>query len=57
MVGSVRPTADEIRHVVHLVAEGKLDPVIHDVLPLEAASEAHRLMEERRQFGKVILVP
>lgn len=57
VVGSVRATADEIRHVVNLVAEGKLDPVIHDVLPLEAASEAHRLMEERRQFGKVILVP
>lgn len=57
VVGSVRATADEIRHVVNLVAEGKLDPVIHDALPLEQAREAHRLMEERRQFGKVILVP
>ncbi len=57
VVGSVRATADEIRHVVNLVAEGKLDPVIHDALPLEQAREAHRLIEERRQFGKVILVP
>jgi NADPH:quinone reductase-like Zn-dependent oxidoreductase len=57
LIGSVRATADETRHVVGLVAEGKLRAVVHAVLPLEQATEAHRVMEERRQFGKLILVP
>jgi NADPH:quinone reductase-like Zn-dependent oxidoreductase len=57
LIGSVRATADEIRHVVGLVAEGKLRPVVHAVLPLADAAEAHRVLEERRQYGKVILAP
>jgi NADPH:quinone reductase-like Zn-dependent oxidoreductase len=57
LIGSVRATADETRHVVDLVAEGKLRAVVHAVLPLEEAAEAHRVMEERGQFGKLILVP
>jgi NADPH:quinone reductase-like Zn-dependent oxidoreductase len=28
---------------------------VGQVLPLEAASEGHRLLEERRVFGKVVL--
>jgi NADPH:quinone reductase-like Zn-dependent oxidoreductase len=27
------------------------------VLPLREAREAHRLLEDRQQFGKVVLVP
>lgn len=57
LIGSVRATADEIRHVVDLVAEGRLRAVVHAVFPLEQAAQAHRVMEERRQFGKLILVP
>lgn len=57
LIGSVRASEDEIRHVVGLIAEGKLCPVVHAVLPLEEASEAHRILEERRQCGKLILAP
>jgi NADPH:quinone reductase-like Zn-dependent oxidoreductase len=57
LIGSVRATADEIRHVVGLVAEGALSPVLHEVFPLEDAADAHRVLEERRQYGKLILVP
>jgi NADPH:quinone reductase-like Zn-dependent oxidoreductase len=57
LVGSVRATADELRHVVSLAASGELQPVIHELFPLENAADAHRLMEERRQFGKLVLVP
>jgi NADPH2:quinone reductase len=57
LIGSVRATADEIRHVVGLVAEGKLRPVIHAVFPLDQAVEAHRVLEGRRQYGKLILAP
>jgi NADPH:quinone reductase-like Zn-dependent oxidoreductase len=57
LVGSVRATADEIGHCIDLVAQGKLAPVIHASLPLEEAGEAHRILEAREQFGKVVLVP
>jgi NADPH:quinone reductase-like Zn-dependent oxidoreductase len=57
LIGSVRATADEIRQVVNLVAEGKMRPVVHAVFPLEQAADAHRVLEERRQYGKLILVP
>jgi len=32
-----------------------LKPVIHTVLPLEEAQEAHRILENREAFGKVVL--
>jgi NADPH:quinone reductase-like Zn-dependent oxidoreductase len=57
LVGSVRATAEEIRHCIELVASGQLRPVIHETLPLEQAAEAHRILEAREQFGKVVLVP
>lgn len=38
-------------------ASGKFVPVIDRVLPLEKAAEAHGLLAERAQFGKVVLVP
>jgi NADPH:quinone reductase-like Zn-dependent oxidoreductase len=57
LIGSVRATADEIRHVVGLVADGKLSAVVHGVFPLAEAADAHRVLEERRQYGKLILAP
>lgn len=34
---------------------GRLCPVIHAVLPLEAAGDAHRLMQSSGHFGKIVL--
>jgi len=39
------------------IAKGDYDPVVDRTFPLEAAGEAHRYLEERRNFGKVVLVP
>ena len=36
---------------------GRLTPVVHHVLPLERASEAHRDMDNGSVFGRVVLVP
>ena len=36
-------------------AEGHLQPVIGDVLPMERAGDAYRLLLERKNFGKVVL--
>lgn len=57
LLGSVRGTRAEIQQVLKLTAEGKLKPVIHATYPLEGAAEAHRTLEERRQFGKLVLNP
>lgn len=38
-----------------LVEAGKLKPVVDQVLPLSEAPQAHQILEERRQVGKVVL--
>jgi NADPH:quinone reductase len=37
--------------------EGRLEVWIHRILPLEEAGHAHRLLESRQTFGKVLLEP
>jgi NADPH2:quinone reductase len=37
------------------VVEGKLQPVVGHVLPADQAPEAYKLLQERRNFGKVVL--
>jgi putative PIG3 family NAD(P)H quinone oxidoreductase len=39
-----------------LIADGHLRPVVHKVLPLEEAGEAHRILEDSEQIGKVLLL-
>ena len=39
----------------HSLAAGRLRPVIHTVLPLAEAAEAHRLMKASEHFGKIVL--
>lgn len=36
---------------------GELEPVVHAVLPLSDAAEAHRLLEADAAIGKVVLIP
>jgi len=37
--------------------EGKLRPIVGHQLPLAQAAEAHRLLLERKNFGKIVLSP
>jgi len=39
------------------LAEGKLRPIVGHQLPLAQAAEAHRLLIERKNFGKIVLLP
>lgn len=57
VIGCARATEPELRQVIELVGRGELTPVVSDRLPLGEAAAAHRLLEERRQFGKVLLRP
>jgi NADPH:quinone reductase len=42
-------------HVWPLLAARTVAPVIHEVLPLARAADAHRLMESSRHIGKIVL--
>jgi NADPH:quinone reductase-like Zn-dependent oxidoreductase len=43
--------------IMRLICEGKLQPVLDRSLPLKEARQAHEILEQRRQFGKVVLIP
>ena len=45
------------RDVLRLWEGGAVRPIVGAELPLEEAGEAHRLIEERKSTGKVVLVP
>jgi NADPH:quinone reductase-like Zn-dependent oxidoreductase len=57
ILGSTMGSRGELHRIVQLVGEGKLRPVVDRVLPLSEVREAHRVLEDREQFGKVVLRP
>jgi NADPH:quinone reductase-like Zn-dependent oxidoreductase len=57
ILGSTMAPKGDLYPILAHVAAGRLKPVIDRVMPLEQAAEAHRLLEERRPFGKIVLVP
>ena len=40
-----------------LIEDGTVQPVVSDVVPFDRAADAHRIIAERRNVGKVILTP
>lgn len=55
--GCGRSTRAIYAEVLGLLAAQQLKPVIHARLPLKQAAEAHRLMESRAIFGRIIMDP
>ena len=49
--------ADAVAEIVALWEAGSVRPLVGATFPLAQAGEAHRLIEERRSVGKVVLVP
>jgi NADPH:quinone reductase-like Zn-dependent oxidoreductase len=43
--------------LLELMADGTVAPVVSDAVPFSRAGEAHRIITERRNVGKVVLVP
>lgn len=56
IMGSALGTAAELRTLVNLAGQGKLEPIIDRTLPLERADAGHLLLENRKNFGKVVLI-
>lgn len=57
IMGSTMGTPGEFRAVMEHVFAGRIQPVIHTVLPLTDAAKAHELLESGAVFGKVVLTP
>ena len=57
ILGSTMGSSGELHRLVRRVGAGKLRPVVDRVRPLEQAAEAHRILEDREAFGKIILRP
>jgi len=57
VLGSTMGSKADLLAVLGHVAAGRLSPVVHSVLPLERAADAHAILEKREAFGKVVLEP
>lgn len=55
VLGSTMGSKADLLAVLGHVAAGRLEPIVHEVLPLARAADGHRILEERRAFGKVVL--
>jgi NADPH:quinone reductase-like Zn-dependent oxidoreductase len=55
--GSAQASRETMERLISLAGEGKLEPVIDRELPLEQVADAHRAIEARETFGKVVLRP
>jgi NADPH:quinone reductase-like Zn-dependent oxidoreductase len=57
LLGSFMGSKAELLEAMKFVAAGKIRGVVDRVLPLSEARQAHELIEDRAQFGKVVLKP
>lgn len=57
LVGSYGGTRQDLFEVLRAVQEGRLKAVIDEEFPLKDAAAAQSRMEDRAQFGKILLVP
>jgi NADPH:quinone reductase-like Zn-dependent oxidoreductase len=57
IIGSTMGSHQDYRDVMRLVFNGTVQPVIHQVMPLDRGVEAVEFLERGEQFGKIVLVP
>jgi NADPH2:quinone reductase len=57
VIGSTMGTPGEVDDVLELVWDGTFEPRIRETFPMSEAAEAHRLLEDREGFGKVVVIP
>ena len=56
ILGSTLASKARLFEIMAHVAAGRLRPVVHSTFPLAEAAAAHRLLESRAAFGKVVLL-
>lgn len=57
VIGCTMGNNKELEDGLKLLFDGKVRAIVGNTLPMQDASEAHRLLEARKVFGKVVLVP
>ena len=57
VLGSYMGAKHELLEVLKFFANGQLRAVVDRSMPLTEAAAAHRALEDRHQFGKVVLIP
>jgi NADPH:quinone reductase-like Zn-dependent oxidoreductase len=57
VLGSTMSSKADLLAVLSHIAAGRLEPVVYEKLPLERAADAHRILEDRAAFGKLVLEP
>lgn len=57
ILGSTMGRKGDLITIMKLIEQGMLKPAIDRVMPLAEVREAHRIVEEGKHFGKVVLVP
>lgn len=57
IMGVGRGSPDDMRELLKLLALGRVRTVIQQCFPLAQAVEAHRMLEDSRFFGKIVLNP
>ena len=57
ILGSTMGRKGDLITLMNLIGQGKLRPVIDQVLPLTEVRQAHQIVEEGRHFGKIVLIP
>lgn len=53
--GSFMGSLTEMKSVVRLAEQGKIEPVVDSVFPLDQAAAAQQRMLDRKNFGKIVL--
>jgi len=54
-MGTKREMIEVLKFFEKGVGSRQLQPVVDSVIPLAQATEAHKRMEERKNFGKIVL--
>ncbi|WP_432508059.1 zinc-binding dehydrogenase [Halorubrum ezzemoulense] len=57
VIGSTMATPGEVDDVLGLVWDGTFEPRVREVLPMSEAARAHEMIENREDFGKVVVRP
>lgn len=57
LLGSTMGSRSDLNAVLDLAWKGKVQPIVDQIIPLELAQSAHRLLETGEHFGKIILQP
>lgn len=57
ILGSTMGSKAELLTIMRLVEKKALKPIVDVVMPMERIGEAHRRLEARKNFGKIVVTP